>query len=37
MPDYVKEVAAALKMVRESKELPLDDKRRFYKSCNKVR
>lgn len=23
-------------MVRESKELSLDDKRRFYKSCNKV-
>lgn len=35
--DYVKEVAAALKAVRESTELSLEDKRRFYKSCNKVR
>lgn len=35
--DYVKEVADSLKMVRESKELTLEDKRRFYKASNKVR
>lgn len=36
-PDYVKEVSEALKMVRQSKELTLEEKKRFYKSSNKAR